>query len=155
LYFTVHILFTESSALFRIIGYAFIIGCIVLYDGNYWHGSRLHMEKVMAEKYQREIEEILNQIGDEEFYDTKTSRNEFQQKATSRLSRILPSGSRPVWLLFASLFVSCMVISATIPGIIGPILWLGLIIFLVGYTRVFLTSNNKEEKRWRGRVIDD
>tara|TARA_B100000029_G_C17396021_1_gene895225 strand:+ start:440 stop:769 length:330 start_codon:yes stop_codon:yes gene_type:complete len=109
----------------------------------------------MAEKYQREIEEILSQIGDEEFPGPKTPIYNVQSKPRTLLSAIIPKGSKWNWLMVASLFVSCMVISATVPGIIGPILWLGLILFLVGYTKVFSSASNKEEKRWRGRIIDD
>lgn len=109
----------------------------------------------MAEKYQREIEEILNQIGDEAFSDPPPPRYKEQSRLRALLSSIIPNGWKMSWLVVASLFISCMVVSATVPGMIGPILWLGLIVFLVVYTKAFSNSRHKEEKRWRGRIIDD
>ena len=109
----------------------------------------------MAEKYQREIEEIINQIGDEAFSAPPPPKYEEQSKLRAIMFSIIPNGWKVSWLVVASLFISCMVVSATVPGMIGPVLWLGLIVFLVVYTRAFSNSRHKQEKRWRGRIIDD
>jgi hypothetical protein len=114
----------------------------------------------MSQRYQKEIEDILRQAGD------------------------LGSGGRPrgprggflwlVWryirgsiggkhwsitpgrvmLIAVSLLLSALIMQAAIPGLVGPLAWGGLILFIVGYAMFFIRPR-RVEKRWRGQPIDD
>jgi hypothetical protein len=54
-----------------------------------------------------------------------------------------------VVLLLLAIFVS-----AIFPGLIGPLVWLGLIGFILGYVLFFARPSRSTEKRWRGRLIE-
>ena len=53
-----------------------------------------------------------------------------------------------------ALLLSAILVSAMFPGLLGPIVWLSLILFILGYVLFFARPSAGLEKRWRGRVIE-
>ena len=114
----------------------------------------------MSERYQQEIEEILRQVGE------STSSEEPKENSghplltsLSRMGRSI--GNRiylnPGRLMFIglALLLSAVLISAIVPGLVGPIVWSGLILFILAYALFFARTKPNVEKRWRGRLIEN
>ena len=53
-----------------------------------------------------------------------------------------------------ALLLSAILVSVIFPGFLGPIVWLSLIFFILGYVLFFARPSAGPEKRWRGRVIE-
>ena len=112
----------------------------------------------MSERYQREIEEILGQVGDPKPENKpKRGRTNPILALFSRVGRAV--GDRvylnPGRLMFTALalLLSAILVSAIVPGLIGPIVWVGLILFIMAYALFFARPGAKLEKRWRGRLL--
>ncbi len=113
----------------------------------------------MSERYQREIEEILSQAGESAPADrSKKDRGVPLLPPVFRTGR--GGGNRAYFtsgrLMFIglALLLSAILVSAIFPGFLGPIVWLGLIAFILGYVLFFARPSAGLEKRWRGRVIE-
>jgi len=114
----------------------------------------------MSERYQREIEEILQEVG--ESTPTTESRKTESDSLLAPLSRIGRSVGNLVYLSSGRLMTICIVllvsaifVSVIFPGLLGPIVWLGLIVFILVYALFFAKPSHKTEKLWRGRTIDE
>jgi hypothetical protein len=114
---------------------------------------------VMPERYQREIEEILQDVGESTPIKEPVKSNRssllspFASFGRSIDNRVYLSARRfmaiGIVLLLSALFVS--VVDA---GFLGPFIWLGLIMFILMYALFFAWPNQGPEKRWRGRLIE-
>ena len=58
-----------------------------------------------------------------------------------------------VMLIAVVLFLLSMVFRAAGLGIVGPLAWAGLLLFIIGYAMFFIRPK-KVEKLWRGQPID-
>lgn len=112
----------------------------------------------MSEKYQNEIEEILRQATEltPASGPKKVKRNP-SLAALSRIGRgigryLYPNSGRLLFIGLA-LLVSAVLVSAMFPGPLGPIVWLGLIGFILVYALFFAHPSENPEKLWRGRPI--
>ena len=113
----------------------------------------------MSEKYQREIEEILEEAGDLE-----PARPRFGRRPSVwslirayigqslRGNRWSLSPGR-VMLIAVSLLLAALVLRGALPGIVGPLAWAGLLLFIVGYG-LFFAKPPKVEKWWRGQTLE-
>lgn len=113
----------------------------------------------MSERYQREIEEILQQVG--ESTPTKEPRKAEKNSLLAPLSRIgrgignhIYLSSRRLMTIGVALLLSAILVSAMFPGLFGPFVWLGLILFILVYALFFARFNHKMERRWRGRPVE-
>lgn len=113
----------------------------------------------MSERYQREIEEILQQVGE------STPPKEPQKAPkNSLLGSLLRTGrgianhlylsSRRLTTIGILLLLSAILVSATFPGLLGPFVWVGLILFILVYALFFAHPRLNTEKRWRGRAVE-
>ena len=59
-----------------------------------------------------------------------------------------------VMLVAIVLLLSALIMTFSVPGMVGPLAWAGLLQFIVGYAMFFIKPS-KIEKRWRGQPIDD
>ena len=113
----------------------------------------------MSERYQREIEEILGQINGEPQHTARPKKRGFGRAVIAAIGRFL--GGRGwnlspgrimvgslVLLLLAALF------RASMPGLVAPIAWAAVIVFILGYALFFINPHPSNEKRWRGRLIE-
>ena len=120
----------------------------------------------MSQRYQREIEEILQQVnekggggkGPAEPGTGKlrpSSRRPRGGDGRSVLGFIrIPSPGR---LFFAglALLVAALVLRTAVPGVSGPMVWVGVGLFIAAYIMFFTRARRPSERRWRGRTIDD
>ena len=112
----------------------------------------------MSELYQREIEEILQQVV--ESAPDKESKEADRGPLFALLYRIARGIGDAVYLssgrlmtIGIVLLVAAILVSAILPGLFGPFVWLGLILFILVYAMFFAGPKLKVEKRWRGRPI--
>ena len=132
----------------------------------------------MPERYQREIEEILQQVGEsasvveckqveKSSISAQMSHSGVERKQAEKgymLAQISNLGSSIGNLIYLSsgrlmtigivLLLTAMVVSIMFPGLLGPLVWLVLILFILVYALFFARPNPKTEKRWRGRAIE-
>ena len=113
----------------------------------------------MSERYQREIEEILEEAGDLEPARPRFGRGpSFWRLVRAYIGQSL-RGNRwslspgRVMLIAVSLLLAALVLRGALPGIVGPLAWAGLLLFIVGYG-LFFVKPPKIEKRWRGQTLE-
>ena len=113
----------------------------------------------MSDKYKREIEEILKQAGEiavpEKKRQPKTSlwRLIWRNITRSLGGKMWSFSPSRVMLIAVVLFLLSMVFRAAGLGIVGPLAWAGLLLFIIGYAMFFIRPK-KVEKLWRGQPID-
>ena len=114
----------------------------------------------MAEKYLREIEEILQKAdGDVAVKHAPAQREAAKTpRANGRggpLSRLRPNVEPgKIMLGGVALLLTALMLMRTAPSLVGLAFWSGLVLFLVGYAIFFIKPTNYE-KRWRGRVVSE
>ncbi len=114
----------------------------------------------MSDKYKREIEEILKQAGDivspEKRRQPKIGlwRLIWRNITRSLGGKLWSFSPGRIMLIAVVLFLLSMVFRATGLGIVGPLAWAGLLLFIIGYA-MFFVRPRKVEKLWRGQPIDD
>ena len=113
----------------------------------------------MSERYQREIEEILEEAGDLEPARLRFGKGpSFWRLVRAYIGQSL-HGNRwsfspgRVMLIAVSLLLAALVLRGALPGIVGPLAWAGLLLFIVGYG-LFFVKPPKIEKRWRGQPLE-
>ena len=116
----------------------------------------------MPQKYQREIEEILQQAGDLGLSDPPKRRQKlgfprlaweyFKQSIGGSAFSITPGR---IMLGAVLILLAALVLNLATPGfgIVGILAWLGFILFIVGYAMFFIKPK-PVQKRWRGDVIE-
>ena len=115
----------------------------------------------MPQKYQREIEEILQQAGDLGLSDPPKRRSKqgfarlaweyFKQSIAGSAFSITPGR---IMLGAVLILLAALVLAATSSsGIAGTVGWIGFILFIVGYAMFFIKPK-PVQKRWRGDVIE-
>ena len=116
----------------------------------------------MPQKYQREIEEILQQAGDLGLSDPpKRSRKlgigrlaweYFKQSIGGSAFSVTPGR---IMLGAVLILLAALVLNLATPGfgVVGILAWLGFILFIVGYA-LFFIKPKPVQKRWRGDVIE-
>ena len=112
----------------------------------------------MAERYKKEIEEILQQAGDLGSGGPSRSKPTFLKLVWLQMVQSLGGKTwaiRPgrVMLVAVVLLLAALLLRPTLPGIVGLLAWAGLILFIVGYAMFFIRPP-KVEKRWRGETIE-
>ena len=113
----------------------------------------------MSERYQREIEEILREAGEH----TPTKEPERPRKRSPLsafggigrgVAGLIYRSSSRLLVIGAVLLLLAILVSVILPGFIGPLFWLGLILFILIYALYFARPSSSLEKRWRGRAIE-
>lgn len=116
----------------------------------------------MPQKYQREIEEILQQAGDMGLADPPKRRQKlgfgrlaweyFKQSIGGSAFSITPGR---IMLGAVLILLAALVLNLATPGfgIVGILAWVGFILFIVGYAMFFIRPK-PVQKRWRGDVIE-
>ena len=111
----------------------------------------------MPEKYQSEIEAILRQA--DELLSEEHSKGVSSNKARSFMNisfRAFPL--RPSRIMFTgiALLLFALVLSVAVPFTVAPMVWAGLVMFVIGYVLFFVRPGSSEhQKRWRGQVIEE
>ena len=115
----------------------------------------------MAERYQREIEEILEKVeSDAVLPRVRPTRQagpatRFFRSLGQRLGRPrLGVSPGRLMLVSLALLLSALVVNMVQPGLVAFFLWGALVVFLVAYALFFIRPSDRYEKRWRGRPVE-
>lgn len=117
----------------------------------------------MAQRYQREIEEILDKVNEEQPAEGGTKRatgrrREPQPKKPPGNSSIFGSFNfSPARLLVIGvlLLFAALVLNGPAPAFAAPAAWLGIGLLVTAYILFFTKPRRTVERRWRGQVIED
>ena len=113
----------------------------------------------MPEKYQREIEEILGQVSNFTQQRPRRRNRSLSQILSSGIGRFL-GGSRwgisPGRIMLGALILLLLLwwFRTSLPGLVGPLAWAAVILFILGYAFFFISPRATYEKRWRGRPVE-
>jgi hypothetical protein len=113
----------------------------------------------MKERYRREIEDILSNIeveNDESSIQTSEKPEVSSDTESRSLSDAIKS-IRPGKIVLSSLILLlvALLLGPSFPGFLGSLMvWGAVVIFIVGYSLIFIRPGQKYEKRWRGEPID-
>jgi hypothetical protein len=116
----------------------------------------------MANRYQREIEEILEQVNEKAPSGAKP-RGRAAQAQHARSGGRPKSGAGPraaftsgrLMLAGVILIISSLLLIGLMPSLAGPAVWLGIFLLITGYVVHFAKPRRTIERRWRGESIDD
>ena len=115
----------------------------------------------MAQRYQREIEEILGQTGEDEpgSGGERVKTPNAPRRASRSPRRRLGAFIRltPGRLLVAGiglLILSVLLKALDAPGV-TPFLWASVVLFVFAYVVYFTRPRRTVERRWRGQPMDD
>ena len=114
----------------------------------------------MAQRYQREIEEILGQTGEEEGAGPDGSPKPRASRRASRsrgpgLGRFIrPTSGRLLLAGIVLLVLSVLLKALDAPGV-TPFLWASVVLFVFAYVVYFTRPRRTVERRWRGQPMDD
>ena len=112
----------------------------------------------MKERYEDEIEEILGRL------ETSSDWNgsNWRVRALSALRgygltayNLANRRAGSFIVISICILLSGIIISAMVPGILGLLLSLGVILVLITYFSIGSSLSSRPEKRWRGRHIED
>jgi hypothetical protein len=114
----------------------------------------------MAERYRREIEDILDKLDEAPAKSPKTNEGGRRLRFFGLPGRVL--GGMGSWLspgrvmlAALALLLVALLLNASMPGVFVPFLmWGAVIVFIVGYALFFINASEPFEKRWRGRTIE-
>lgn len=115
----------------------------------------------MPERYQREIEDILGQADELSAGEQTPNRRSFIRGAFSYVGSALSGQGRrispgKILLTSLALVLVAALFKAVLPGIVAPVLlWAAVIIFILGYALFFINTSDSQEKRWRGRLVEE
>ena len=111
----------------------------------------------MAQRYQREIEEILDKKNEEAGKAGKGNSSGPRSQSKTKRARQPRSGPRfalrvtPGNLALGGVV---LLLAALIFGL-QPLLWVGIALFVIAYLTYFTKPRRTGERRWRGEIIDD
>ncbi|MDE2838616.1 MAG: hypothetical protein OXL97_14095 [Chloroflexota bacterium] len=115
----------------------------------------------MAQRYQREIEEILGQAGEDgqgagpDGSKRPRTRNRVSRPRGPRLGRFLrPTSGRLLLAGIVLLVLSVLLKALDAPGV-TPFLWASVVLFVFAYVAYFTRPRRTVERRWRGQPMDD
>ncbi len=113
----------------------------------------------MAQRYQREIEEILGQTGEEGGGSDGSKPPRSPRRVARAPRRRLGRFVRPTYgrLLLAgiALFVLSVLLRALDAPGVTPFLWASVALFVFAYVAYFTRPRRTVERRWRGQPMDD
>lgn len=111
----------------------------------------------MQDRYRREIEDILNQQP-ELILDNRSAKDMRSVRSAESYFSVVGGIYRKIITpisIGAGLLLSAIFASAIFAGPVGPLLWIGFILFVMVYALLFARPNSTTvEKRWRGRSVE-
>jgi hypothetical protein len=111
----------------------------------------------MAERFKREIEEILQQSEKP----AGPGRPRRGGKGPSRGSPLPFFRIQKLWspgrlfVVSVALLLSALILNTTGSRIVSLFFWLGLVLSILAYALFIVRSEKRPERRWRGQVVDD
>lgn len=113
----------------------------------------------MPEKYQQEIEEILDQVSSLPRRRQAPRKRGLLRILLLGLGRSLVGhvcGFSPGRIMLGAFILLLLAwwIKSSLPGLVGPMLWAVLLLFILGYAFFFISPRTTYEKRWRGHLVE-
>lgn len=115
----------------------------------------------MAQRYQREIEEILGQTGEEGqgagsdgAKPPRSSRRPSRSPGRGVRTFIRPTPGRLLLTGIVLLILTVVLNALDAPGA-GPFFWASVALFVFAYVAYFTRPRRTIERRWRGQPMDD
>ncbi|MYA50319.1 MAG: DUF2207 domain-containing protein [Chloroflexi bacterium] len=115
----------------------------------------------MAQRYQREIEEILGQAGEEgegagsDGSKPPRSPRRVARAPRRRLGRLVrPTPGRLLLAGIVLLILAVVLNALDAPGV-RPFFWASVVLFVFAYVAYFTRPRRTVERRWRGQPMDD
>jgi len=112
----------------------------------------------MSQRYQREIEEILDQVNEDAAAGKGRPKGQLEHpqppKALGKRRRWNLSTGR-LMLMGISLLAFSLPMGAFSPALMAPAALLGIVLFIGAYVVFFSKPRPYLEKRWRGQPIED
>ncbi len=114
----------------------------------------------MPEQYQKEIEEILERVSNLPKQRGRRRRRSLFRAFLRGLGSFLGGRSwklSPGRIMLGALILLLLALwfRSSMPGLVGPIAWAAVILFILGYAFFFINPRAPYEKRWRGQPVDD
>ena len=115
----------------------------------------------MAQRYQREIEEILGQAGEEgegagsDGSKPPRSPRRVARAPRRRLGRLVRPTPRRLLLAGIVLLILAVVLNALDAPGVRPFFWASVVLFVFAYVAYFTRPRRTVERRWRGQPMDD
>ena len=118
----------------------------------------------MAQRYQREIEEILGKVNEDQPAETGAAGSARPRRAVSpkppsaarRSSRFRLNFSPGRMLITGvALLFAALLFLAIAPALAQPAAWVGIGLFVLAYVLFFVKPRRTVERRWRGQSIED
>ena len=124
------------------------------------HDIKFRGEEVeLNERYEDEIEEILGRLETSSKGTVSSGRiralSDYLRVSVLAVYNLVNRRAGSFVVISICILLSAIIISAMVPGILGPLLLLGVILVLMTYFSVGSSLSNRPEKRWRGRHIED
>jgi len=115
----------------------------------------------VAQRYQREIEEILGQAGDEGqgagpdgSKPTRAPRRASRRPGRGLRTFVRPTSGRLLLAGIVLFVLSVLLRALDAPGV-TPFLWASVALFVFAYVAYFTRPRRTVERRWRGQPMDD
>ncbi len=113
----------------------------------------------MQEQYQREIEEILEKASNVPGRPAKRRQRSLFRAFLRGLGSFLGGRSwkiSPGRIILGALILllSAWWFKTSLPGLVGPIAWAAVVLFILGYALFFINPRVTYEKRWRGQLME-
>ena len=113
----------------------------------------------MAQRYQREIEEILGEAGEEgvgsDGSKPPRSPRRVARAPRRRLARLVRPTSGRLLLAGIVLLILAVVLNALDAPGVRPFFWASVVLFVFAYVSYFTRPRRTVERRWRGQPMDD
>ena len=117
----------------------------------------------MSQRYQKEIEEILEQVNEEPPRPGRGGSSRSRGDARSAPPRPLRSPSRfalrvspgRLMLIGLALLFIALISLSLLPMLAAPSAWVGMGLFILAYVLFFVKPRRTTERRWRGQIIED
>ena len=115
----------------------------------------------MAQRYQREIEEILGQAGEEGGgagsgggRKPRAPRRPRRSPRRALGALIRPTSGRLLLAGIVLLVLAVVLNALDAPGV-RPFFWASVVLFVFAYVAYFTRPRRAVERRWRGQLMDD
>ena len=113
----------------------------------------------MSEKYQKEIEDLLDNISSFPQRRAKKRQQGLFSAVLRGVGKFL--GGRgwsisPGRIMLGAVILLLMAwwFTTMLPGIAGLVAWVAVILFILGYALFFINPRSSYEKRWRGEPLE-
>ena len=113
----------------------------------------------MPEKYQKEIEDLLDNISSFPQRRAKRRQRSLFSTVLSGVGRFLGGrgwsiSPRRIMLGAVILLLMAWWFTTMLPGIAGLVAWAAVILFILGYALFFINPSSTYKKRWRGEPLE-